>query len=288
MKNEWIYGFATSLKERISLLKIYYDNLDTTTSLQAWRKRKTLLTNSQFTSMLKERKITEHEFGLGVMPLEEEQLKILFKYVKTQNWYIRHKNFFNIPASFNQNSLETALRFHIEYMNRQINDYLQNYPDIQLSTNALKSIKRALTDDLLAIAQRTLVWDVHDVLKRALISSPNKKEELTQYLKYRFATSEKTELFFLEYPTLSRLLSDRVYYFIQNLCYFFDSLLNSSKELADTFLIQKPYFISNLQFTNGDSHNLGQRPLTVDVNQNKLVFKFHSGQNLIILIKFYI
>lgn len=75
MKNEWIYGFATSLKERISLLKIYYDNLDTTTSLQAWRKRKTLLTNSQFTSMLKERKITEHEFGLGVMPLEEEQLK---------------------------------------------------------------------------------------------------------------------------------------------------------------------------------------------------------------------
>lgn len=170
-------------------------------------------------------------------------------------------------------------------MNRQINDYLQNYPDIQLSTNALKSIKRALTDDLLAIAQRTLVWDVHDVLKRALISSPNKKEELTQYLKYRFATSEKTELFFLEYPTLSRLLSDRVYYFIQNLCYFFDSLLNSSKELADTFLIQKPYFISNLQFTNGDSHNLGQRPLTVDVNQNKLVFKFHSGQNLIIYNK---
>lgn len=281
MRNEWIYGFATSIRERILLLKDHYKNSDTSPYILAWRKRKTLVSDEKFQLMLDNYKITEEEFGIGIKSLTENDLKILFEYVSTQNWFIRHQELFNLIAPMSYNGIESSLRFHIAFVDKTLQNYLSENTGLQLSSCALNAILDSVKEELLLIAQRTLVWDVHETKKRINTPCYDKEEELIKYQYIRFSSPEKTKLFFSEYPTLSRLLSERVQFYVDNIIFFFNSILSSANKLSDTFSLNMPFHIQRFHFSNGDSHNSGKRPIIFTVNGVKLVYKFHSADNLL-------
>ena len=62
----WLYGFATTLQERINILKESFPLDESLSSLNKWCSRKTLLTHGDFNEMLKSLNISKEEFDLGV------------------------------------------------------------------------------------------------------------------------------------------------------------------------------------------------------------------------------
>lgn len=274
--SQLFYGFATTIQERINILKNKFPKDKNLTALKKWRSRKTLLSDSDFSNMLKKLKFTELEYDIGVAELTEEKLVHLFSYVKKQKWYLMHKLIFTHEIPNISSDFDAAIRFHLHYYECAIKKYFISYP-IQLSNQAIDSFIEALKKDLLMIAKPTLVWDVHDIKERFQISASTDEKEFAEYLKRRFATSESTEQFFLEYPVLARILAMRLIYAIDNFKKFIDSVAESFPDLHEIFNIDNPCIITSVEANIGDSHNLGQAGIIFSLNDKKLVYKYHNN-----------
>lgn len=281
MENEWIYGFATTIQERIYVLKKFCANLDTSDALHKWRIRKSLLTDEDFHSMLQHLNITEQDYGLGVMELKEEHLKLLYSYVIKQKWFIRHKNILKEDIPFVNEGFATALRFHASYACDKIISFIKNLECLEISSEVVCEIREGIVEELLPIAERTFVWDAYEIKTRSEQTNAEENLKMSQYLSMRFGDLNKAKLFFLEYPTLARILSDRTDYYIKNFILFFSAIVESKKELEATFTISFPYKITEIKYSSGDSHNNGKRPIFFRINGQKLIFKFHSDENMI-------
>jgi type 2 lantibiotic biosynthesis protein LanM len=280
LKNEWLFGFATSIKERISVLPQdeYPDtNLE---SLTKWQQRKTLITKSDFDTMLEHWKISSQDFNRGITPPTESSLKKLFNFVQGQNWYTLHKGLFSLKTEFCPVGLEVALRFHVAYYLSKIHSYLEQYDNISFTQSSIESLKEHFISELLLIAKRTLVWDVHDIKERLSLGEDDSEKEFAKYIQLRFGSAYDTELFFLEYPTLSRLLAERLSYAIENFKHFLHSAIESSDRLIKTFQLCEPFVITKWNSQTGDSHNKGKTTTLLEINKIPLAFKYHSNDVL--------
>ena len=125
-ENEWLYGFAASLKERITILKDAFPADRNLTALKKWRRRKSLLSDSDFSNMLRTLNISMEDYDLAVSDLTERKLKMLYSHVRKQKWYQIHKSLFtkNIQDNrmiwkqryaFTQNTM--FIRFKIIFLN---------------------------------------------------------------------------------------------------------------------------------------------------------------------------
>jgi len=285
LKNEWFLGFATSIRERISVLPQdeYTGNQD---GLMKWRQRKTLITDSEFDVMLKHYNLSTKDFNLGITPLTERSLKKLFEFVQTQRWYKIHKEVFSVDTAFQPTGLEVALRFHVEYYLADIHRQLAQGKDIKFEQSSIASLKEHFISELLVLANRTLVWDVHDIKERLSLKETDSKKAFTQYLQLRFGSHNDTELFFLEYPTLARLLAERLSYAIQNFKKFIQALTESADNLARILHTTKPFLITKWHPQTGDSHNKGKTTTLLEINHIPLAFKYHNNDVLITFNQF--
>lgn len=276
MENEWLLGFATSLEERISILQDFYtlNNLD---YLEAWLNRKTLLRKSDFYAMLKYRNLTKEQYNLGVSPLNEQALQKLFAFIQTQSWYKLHKELFKMAVAFKPIDLKAALRFHVSYYISHINDFLAAYNNIKLSNACIRMLEEDLYVDLFSISKRTLVWDVHDIIERRALHRSAPDEEFQVYLFQRFSNAQLTELFFLEYPTLARILAERLQFRLNNFHILIESLSAECNNLNDVFKISPPFYITEWKANKGDSHNKGKSTTLLTINGLPVVFKYHNN-----------
>ncbi len=278
-ENEWLYGFATSLKERITILKDVCPIDKNLTALKTWRKRKSLLSDSDFSNMLRTLNISMEDYDLAVSDLTERKLRILYSYVRKQKWYQIHKSLFSQNIQRQSNDLEAALRYHTEYYVHMIQNYLSDH-SLLLSNQVLLAFRENLMNDLLSISKATLVWDVHDIKDRMHLLLDDAEEEFNAYIEFRFGTAESTQLFFLEYPALSRLLAARLMFAVENFKMFINSIENSSNALSKVFNIYQPYTITSVQGGASDSHNHGKSTILFTINNKKLVYKFHNNDIL--------
>lgn len=275
LKNEYLFGYATSMKERIAVLSPSTNNY-ALENLKKWKNRKTLLSEDDFQNMLTIKNFSEVQYDLAVSPLNETSLKQLYIFVKKQNWFKLHKKIFSIPRVYKPKSLEAALYFHVKFFMDFVSELSTKYSTINFDTTCLSSIEKNITDQLMGIAQKTLVWDIHSKLENISSNTLNETEAFNYYLVHRFGTNT-TEYFFLEYPTLTRLLSERLMYAMENLETIIDSLQKSTKELYATFNIKPPFSISRLHAQKGDSHNKGKSTTILEINHLPLVYKFRDN-----------
>ncbi len=278
-ENEWLYGFAASLKERITILKDAFPADRNLTALKKWRRRKSLLSDSDFSNMLRTLNISMEEYNLAVSDLTERKLKMLYSHVRKQKWYQIHKSLFTKNVQRQSNDLEVALRFHTEYYVHTIQHYLSEH-SLLLSNQALLAFRDNLINDLLSVSKATLTWDVHDIKDRTHLFLDDAKEEFNAYIEFRFGTAESTQLFFLEYPALSRLLAARLIFAVENFKMFVDSIESSSNTLSKVFNIQQPFTITSVQGRASDSHNQGKSTVLFSINNKKLVYKYHNNDIL--------
>ena len=88
MQNEWLLGFTTNIEERIKILSHKKKESSDVTHYNNWRQRKTLLSETDFDNMLSSRKLNKYKFNNGIAPLNEDDLKELFEFVKKQEWFM--------------------------------------------------------------------------------------------------------------------------------------------------------------------------------------------------------
>jgi len=286
LKNEWLLGFATSIKERISVLpQDEYPNTNLE-SLTKWQQRKTLITKSDFDAMLEHWKVSPQDFNRGITPPTESSLKKLFHFVQAQDWYTLHKGLFSLETEFCPVGLEVALRFHVAYYLSKVYNCLEQYDNISFMQSSITSLKEHFISELLLIAKRTLVWDVHDIKERLSLGEDDSEKEFTKYLQLRFGSAYDTELFFLEYPTLSRLLVERLSYAIENFKHFLHATTESSDHLIKTFQVCAPFVITKWNSQTGDSHSKGKTTTLLEINHTPLAFKYHNNDVLIAFNQF--
>lgn len=283
--NEFIFGFATSMAERIQVLANEKENLcKDTTYLECWRKRRSLLSDEDFEKMLHIRGLSVYHYNLGVKPLNSLSLKKLFLYVKKQNWYILHKSLFEKEIDIQPKDLNYAVRFHVNKYINYIEEILEKNREVLILEKCVVQIGKNLEDILLSIASRTLVWDVHE--QKELLNLATLDDDFTFYLNKRFGNAERTEGFFREYPTLARLLSEKLDGYCKNFKMLIDSMVKNSKELEAVFNISPPFYITQWDGNQGDSHNGGKSAIILEINGVKLVYKYHNNNLLLQFNKF--
>lgn len=279
LKNEYLFGYATNMKERIEILDTTAAN-QSLENLKKWKNRKTLLSDSDFRRMLTLRNISETQYDLAVSPLNEISLKKLFSYVKQQEWFKLHKKIFSIQRTYTPKSIKAALHFHVNFYMDFISELSTKYHEITFDDSCLNSMKKDITAQLMNLAQKTLVWDVHAKLENTPNSSNlSDSESFKYYLTKRFGDN-LTEYFFLEYPTLARLLAERMVYAMENLQLIIDSLKNCTQEITLIFGIKTPFCISKFQSQKGDFHNKGKASTIIEINHVPLVYKFRNNDVL--------
>lgn len=278
LENEYLFGYATSMEERVSVLDTTIDNY-TLKNLKKWKDRKSLLSEADFQTMLKFKNLSEVQYDLAVSPLNDTSLKKLYTFVKQQNWFKLHKKIFSIPRIYTPKSLEAALHFHVKFYMDFVSSLTTKYPMISFDSTCINSIEKNITAQFMELAQKTLVWDVRSKLENISKNTLNETEAFNYYLTHRFGTNT-IEYFFLEYPTLTRLLSERLMYAMDNLEIIINSIKTSKKELSTTFGIKPPFSINNLQSKKGDSHNKGKTTTILEINHVLLVYKFRDNNIL--------
>ena len=77
LENEYLFGYATSMEERVSVLDTTIDNY-TLKNLKKWKDRKSLLSEADFQTMLKFKNLSEVQYDLAVSPLNDTSLKKLY------------------------------------------------------------------------------------------------------------------------------------------------------------------------------------------------------------------
>lgn len=107
LENEYLFGYATSMEERVSVLDTTIDNY-TLKNLKKWKDRKSLLSEADFQTMLKFKNLSEVQYDLAVSPLNDTSLKKLYTFVKQQNWFKLHKKIFSIPRIYTPKLLLTS------------------------------------------------------------------------------------------------------------------------------------------------------------------------------------
>ena len=278
LENEYLFGYATSMEERISILDISIENYSLE-NLKRWRRRKSLLSETDFGNMLKFRNFSEVEYDLAVSTLDEDKLKKLYNFVKYQDWFKLHKKIFSVQRIYEPQSLEDALYFHVLFYMDFVSNLLPKYSSLYLSSACLHTMKNDITHQLMSLAQKTLVWDIRSKLQNVPQNDLNETEAFNYYLTHRFGNNS-TEYFFLEYPTLTRLLSERLKYVMDNLQAILNSIENSEKKISAIWGIEPPFCISKLQTQKGDSHNRGQSTTMLEINQVPMVYKFRDNNIL--------
>lgn len=278
LKNEYLFGYATNMAERIKILNITSKNQDLL-NLKRWKNRKTLLSDSDFQRMLTLRNISESQYDLAVAPLNEFSLKKLFSYVKKQEWFILHKKIFSPVRTYTPKSIKAALYFHVKFYMDFVSELSSKRHTLSFDDSCLKLLETDITAQLMNIAQKTLVWDLHIKLEDIQENESHEPEAFNYYLTQRFGDNS-TEYFFLEYPTLTRLLAERLLYAMNNLQFIIESIESCSAELTMIFGIKPPLSINRLQMQKGDSHNRGKSTTILEINHIPLVFKFRNNDIL--------
>lgn len=277
MTNSIVFGYSTTIKERHQLLEKDLPDDPQLHYLKQWRERRSLLSDEDFNLSLTQQGLSKLAFNRGVTPLNESHLKVLFNHVRQQPWYQLHQQLFSSEQIFSYSS-ETALRFHLSYFSEKFKQLLKDYPMVHIDSSAFTSIVDGVRNDLLLLAEKTLIWDVHDIIERHSIVADTPEEAFQLYIEERLSHSENTQQFFSEYPTLSKLLCIRLQFAVDNIHLFIGSLVQENSQIQTAFNVNIPFEITEIETGKGDSHDNGKSVLHFKLNNLNLIYKYKNLQ----------
>lgn len=274
MITELTYSYATTISERIQCWNDL--NVESEKYLRQWQARKSLLKMADYDNMFQVCHLDEKIFSRGLLPFTEERAKLLLPTVEKSTWFQLHRNLFSVEIPIKDRTLAAALRFHLYYYEEHIRRLLKKFPAIHISEKVMTELIQQLSDEFFFIAQKTFVWDVHQMIEEYQLQASSKEAEFTKYIEEFLGDKERTYLFFGEYPTLARILAVRLTFACEVIEEFVYSLNDSAEPLAEIFAISTPMELTKIEFGQGDSHDRGKTVIQFQVQETPLIFKFKN------------
>lgn len=274
---------GTSIKERIEHLVPIYKESYREDNISKWTSRKSLCTEKLFEYSLTTGKIGKNEFNIGIKELNDSDMNILNKTVNKSSWYILAEEILAIDKKMEIKESEIdfsyAIRFHLQYFANRLNEL--EAKNIMLDDK--QPFMKHLTDDLIEIVAKTLVYDLHVQKKKRAFEGASTRSRFIFYMKTRFESKQSVSEFFEEYPVLMRLLSERVSFAVENYQKFYQSIDDSISNFQKEFKISAPYTVSDVSLGAGDSHSKGKTVVLFKLNEVKFAFK---EKNLVVGSRF--
>ncbi|MBO0470622.1 type 2 lantipeptide synthetase LanM [Enterococcus sp. DIV0242_7C1] len=275
MIEEITYSYATTISERIQCWKdLKIDDEEDKQFLKKWQGRKSLLTPADFNTMLKQYSYDEHLFSRAFLPFTEERAKQLLPEIEKSQWFRMHQQLFTDEIPLKELNLSAALRFHLAFYEKHIRTLTEKYSEIHITEEVISDLVDQLRKEFFFISQKTLAWDVHQMIEEYQLKGESKEAEFVSYIKEFLGDKERTFLFFAEYPTLARLLAIRLTFACEVIETFLASLSHSAEQLVELFQVDSPFKLTEVLVGQGDSHERGKTVIQFRLGDVPLVFKF--------------
>lgn len=262
---------ATSIKQRYTLLKEYYDRekiaypRERKENFKAWRERPTLVTDERFQYILSMMQLSAEDFGFAIKALTEEEKQYIYQQLSKEEWLITTKEIF-ASIDTDQQDIEKqrnvnftyALRLHINYFDLKIREIIKAFPTVTIAERALSNYIEEGINRFLDISLRTFVYDLHEQKEHMTFVGEDEKERFGEYLMQRFYKKDDLVQFFYSFPVLTRMLAEIMSYQLTNFRALLKALTESKAELRHTFDIKKSFCVEELRMGAGDSHDRGK------------------------------
>lgn len=279
---------GTSIVQRYNILKKYYketyQSYDDTKLINytKWRQRPTMVTDERFEEILRHLNLTKEAFDFAIKELDATEKEYIYKEISQDDWVRRTQLIFaQEDVSINDINEEDklnfayALRFHVEYFRTQINQLIQQFPEISISNEASMEYLGEVINRLMEIGLRTFVYDLH--AEKDKIFGMNDLDERTgfkKYLHHRFDAKEKVVVFFTQYPVLTRLYAEIIDFQLTNFKELLQALKESQEELMGLLSTEEALVLTGLKMGAGDSHDRGKSVAMLTFNQQSdVVYK---------------
>jgi type 2 lantibiotic biosynthesis protein LanM len=280
MSENLTYSYAATLQERRQGWQSLSIGGAEPDYLQQWQNRKSSLKPDDYSKIFAYHQCTPAEFAKGLLPFTEERAYLLLPTIEKSGWYQLHHSLFLEEVPLKEKDLTAALRFHLAYYEANIRAYLQQQAIFQLSEVEIKSLVTQLSEELFFIAQKALVWDVHQMVSEYQLQAETKEAEFDNYITEFLGDKQRTSLFYGAYPTLARILAVRLQFACENIVCFFDALVQTQKELAATFALAESTIAPvQIKLGQGDSHDQGKTVIQFQLEEKDFIFK---NKNLVI------
>ena len=266
--------YATTIKERVHVLKDTIETNESLSNLDKWRKRRSLLDEASFSKMLSDEELTAADFNLGIKQLcTSEREKLLF-FLQNQSWY---KHFIIMKEVYYVENIDDVdysiiFKVFIQYIRDKFRRASEKF-QIHITKEALSSILESFFKQLLSISEKTVAYDLHRYKETIGLKKESSKQRFQEYLEQNFCNKEKYWSFFYKYPVLLRLITERTIFFQNNIEEFLSRVSENRAAIVHTFGTNKELNITDIQLGNGDSHDSGRSVALFTLGTTKIVYK---------------
>lgn len=279
---------ATSIRQRYDVLTEYYLENHTSYSegnlenYHNWRKRPTTVTDERFQEILASLQLTEEGFDLAIKELTVDEKAYISAAIYNESWVkttrlilAQEDRLVGDVLDENKANFTYALRLHIDYFEKQLEQIVADFPEVQVQESALTDYIGEVINRFMDIGLRTFVYDLHVEKEQLSFSEAlDDKEGFQHYLMARFDTQEKLVEFFDHYPVLTRLYAETIDFQLINFRELMQALFESGSELNRVFQVEQPISLTGLKMGAGDSHDQGKSVAILTFsNEINVVFK---------------
>lgn len=271
-----IYALTIEERKKAFVEQGFLISDDTILIDEIWLSKRTLCSGSNFDEMLKAEGISKDEFSFLIKKFSDLEVKILFDYVKKQEWY---KFYIKIRDDFAKVQHEINNLYLTEIFNLYIKNTISciDCKNILLSKEAKKDLIYDICLQINQIAWKVLVTEIEK-------SKRTEYKDYQDFLKINFDTIDKLERLYFSYPVLLRLLIQKTLDVTNNICKILLNLDNCFYE-AKKVLGFGSNVIEKVQLGLGDTHDEG-KAVTKIVFKNDKTF-YYKPKNLYIEKSFY-
>lgn len=234
-----------------------------------------LLNENKLRLSVVSRGMSREKYINALRELSEDDMRCLQRKVEGEKWYRAHNSILSYITEEDLTNTSELCFFthpyrewgmeHLKKVSQEIG--------IGLSEKALKKSAEEINRECMSISIKTLVYDQNKLIQNGFIDGDNL---LFKYLDYRFSSEKTYKLFYEQYPVLSRLLAERVMYFVDNIIFFLATLKSNKKQIKERWKLKNISQVENIDFAKGDSHDQGKAVLFFIINNTRLVFKYKN------------
>lgn len=286
-RDEYKNQFVNSLtaRERLDVLKSYNTDLEEIDNkyIDKWMNRKSIVNQDSFFIKLENERFTEDDFNYAIKDLTQEERKKIFVHLDKMEWYDEFKRIIKFFDDFNKEENKEYIQYDMTYpvspfiywASSKIQQLNQKLTHIDISDFAFGEILQALLSTLINIVQKSITMELHRTKKNKSLVGNTPEERFQYFIKENFASLDSLVRFYSKYAAITRVLTVKTSYFVENITQAFIRLDDNAeiiKERLDIDIYNKS--IKKIKCNEGDSHQKGKAVIQfIFEDDNIIVYK---------------
>ncbi|WP_025149539.1 type 2 lanthipeptide synthetase LanM family protein [Bacillus sp. H1a] len=272
---------ALTIDERYQLLKKNVD-VENSSTLYSWRNTLSLLSEKTFNEMLEVKSYDKMIFSHAVnYNPSVEQIPIFSEHAKQSEWY---RVFEAGMATLTENddiknkTFTYLLRPFLNYFKEKIQIVINKSGyKYFLGSDVISNIFDYLATELSSIAYKTMILEMNISKSNGELKGDTPEDRYISFISL-YQNKKRLYSFFDKYIVLTRLLSTRTSFILNNVKALLDRIKCDQEELMQIFELQN-FKLTNCQFGEGDTHAKGNTVTILTFNDTKkVVYKPKSLQ----------